>query len=283
MRRLLICFYLLLNTLLYSQEIKITVVDSLNQIPIQEVIALDRYGQFLSKSDINGVLLVNKDTKTIYITANGYQQKTLSFKSNEAIICKINKNPEELNEVFIGKKPPLTRYGNTNLSKGTFGTDSQPSRPHYKNLTCATQIIAIKKLNVTFYNFCVYEKTNNSPFNFLIYNDNEGKPNEVVYSQYVKNYKKGWNKIAIANKNLKLLPGVYYIAMQWIPLADKSDVWEIKYTEKTITYVGQSLGINKGDENQLESFIYRDNWEKTPRIHTGKKGNYTQYIEVFEN
>jgi hypothetical protein len=283
MQRFSYFFMLLINTFLYSQEIKITVVDSLNQSPIQEAIALDTSGQFLTKSNNEGVLFLTKDQNKVYITANGYKQTMISLAQNENFICKINKNPEELEEVFIGKKQTTTKYGNTNLSKGAFGTDSQVCRPQYKNLTCATKIIAIKKLNVTFYNFCVYEKTNNSPFNFLIYNDNEGKPNEVVYSQYVKNYKKGWNQIAIDNKNLKLLPGVYYIAMQWIPLADKSDVWEIKYTEKTMTYVGQSLGINKGDDNQLESFIYRDNWEKAPRLHTGKKGNYTQYIEALEN
>ena len=196
-------FVLLINTFLYSQEIKITVVDSLNQSPIQDAIALNSEGQYLTKSNNEGVLFITKDQSKVYITANGYKQTMITLAQNGNSICKINKNPEELNEVFIGKKPLITKYGNTNLSKGAFGTDAQVSRPQYKNLTCATQIIAIKKLNVAFYNFCVYEKTNNSPFNFLIYNDNEGKPNEVVYSQYVKNYKKGWNKIAIANKNLK--------------------------------------------------------------------------------
>ena len=166
MKRFLIWFYLSLNTFLYSQEIKITVVDSLNQSPIQEVIALDTAGQFLTKSNSEGILFITKDQNKVYITANGYKQTMISLAQNENFICKINKNPEELKEVFIGKNPTATKYGNLNINNGSFSTDSQMCRPKYKNLTCATKIIANKNINVTFYNFCVYEKTNNSPFNF---------------------------------------------------------------------------------------------------------------------
>jgi hypothetical protein len=274
---------LLINNFLYSQEIKITVIDSLNQSPIQEAIALDTAGQFLTKSDSEGVLLITKDQSKVYITANGYKQTMITLAQNENFICKINKNPEELKEVFIGKKPTATKYGNLNISHGSFSTDSQACNPKYKNLTCATQIIAVKNINVAFYNFCIYEKTNNSPFNFQIYNDKDGKPDQVVYSQYVKNYKKGWNRIAVDDANFSLNPGTYYIAMQWIPLEDKSDVWFFEADGKRYYSIGQTLGINKGDDNQLDSFIYKDNWEKTPRLHTGKKGNYTQYIEALEN
>lgn len=203
---------------------------------------------------------------------------------NENFICKINKTSEEIKEVIIGKKPTTAKYGNLNLNHATFSTDGQKGRPKYKKLTCATKIINTKFINITFYNFCIYEKTNNSPFNFQIYNDKDGLPNQVIYNQYIKNYKKGWNRIAVEDVNLSLKPGTYYIAIQWMPMEDKSDVWiYYKDNERVIYAIGQILGINKGDENQLESFIFRDNGEQNPRLYTGKKGNYTQYIEVFEN
>lgn len=277
-------FFLLLSPFLYSQETKIIVIDSLNQTPIQEVVALDSAGQFLTKSNNDGVLLIKKSKNRVYVTANGYKQKMISLIDSETIICKINKIPEVLRDVVVGRKPKLAKYGNLNLNHGSFSTDSQTCRPTYKNLTCATKIITSKLINVTFYNFCIYEKTNNSPFNFQIYNDKDGKPDQVVYSQYVQNYKKGWNRIGIDNANLTLISGAYYIAMQWVPLEDKSDVWvAYKDKDRVLYAVGQTLGINQGDDNQLESFIYKDNWQKTPAIHTGKKGNYTQYIEAFEN
>jgi hypothetical protein len=282
MIRFISLLFLLINSFLYGQEIKITVIDSLNQSPIQEVIALDTDGQYLTKSNSEGILLIAKEQNKVYITANGYKQTLISLTQNSTLICKINKNPEELKEVFIGKKPNTVVYGNSNTNHNVF-TNSQVCRPKYKNLTCATKIVSLKNIDVAFYNFCVYEKRNNSPFNFQIYSDKDGLPDQVIYSQYVKNYKKGWNRIAIDDANLSLNRGTYYIAMQWIPLEDKSDVWEIKSPEMTIVLVGQSLGINKAKDDQYESFIYKDNWEKAPSAHNGEKGNYTQNVEVYEN
>lgn len=283
MRQLAYLFFFLLSTFLYSQEIQLTVIDSLNLNPVQEVIALDKAGQFLAKSNKDGLLVLNKNEEKIYITANGYQQKMFSFLENGPQVCKIYKLPEALKDVVISKKNALVKYGNLNLNHGPF-TDSQVCRPEYKNLTCATKIIIDQTIDIAFYNFCIYDKNNNSPFNFQIYNDKNGLPEQVIYSQYVKNYKKGWNKIEIENTYLTLQPGTYYIAMQWIPLEDKSNVWiAYKDNDRVLYAVGQKLGINEGSEEKLESFIYKNNWIKMPRMHSGKKGHYTQYVEAFKN
>jgi hypothetical protein len=282
MQRILILFFFILSPFLYSQEIKITVIDSLNQTPISEAIALDKEGQFISKSNSKGVLWINANNSKIYIAANGYQQLTIPLLQKTPIVCKIIKNSEVLKEVIIGGKIKPIKYGNLNLKHGIL-TDGQCCKANNKNLVCATKISITNDSFLSFYNFCVYEKTNNSPFNFQIYNDKNGIPDQVIYSQYVKGYKKGWNRIAIDNPDFMLTSGIYYIAMQWIPLEDKSDVWTLyEDKERTILCIGQSLGINKGDGKQMGSFIYKDNWKPTTTTHL-KNINYTQYIEVIED
>ena len=127
------------------------------------------------------------------------------------------------------------------------------------------------------YNFCVSSKINNSPFNFQIYDDKDGLPNKVVYTQYIKDYKKGWNRIEISDGSLILDSGVYYIAMQWLPAKDKSDVRFIEDNEgKKRFFVGQSIVLNKGDGTQ-NSFMYKyDAWEPMYM----KQGSYAHYIEA---
>lgn len=280
MQRIAIYFFLTLTHFLFGQEIQITVIDSLNQTPISEVIVLGDEGQFISKSNNEGELWINPEYKSVTITANGYRQKQISLLKRESIICNLIKNSEQLKEVIIGKKHKLTQFGNTNLDNGMF-TSRQLCIQKYNYLICATKIKVTNSIFLAFYNFCIYDKKNNLPFNFQIYNDKNGLPNEVVYSQYIKNYYKGWNRVNLENPNFILNPGVYYIAMQWIPLQDKSDVW-ISYKDKiTTTYaVGQTLGRNKGDEKQLESFIYIDTWLSTNN-NISKNNQFTHFIETY--
>jgi hypothetical protein len=93
MKRFSYFLILLINNFLYSQEIKITVVDSLNQSPIQEAITLNSEGQFISKSNELGVFLIDANRNNfIYVVANGYEQIQISPTQNTDLICKLIKN-----------------------------------------------------------------------------------------------------------------------------------------------------------------------------------------------
>ena len=260
-----------------SQEIQITVLDSLNQVPISEAIALNSEGQFITKADSDGVLYMNTNVgSTFYIVANGYEQVLFSTDNGTSFVCKMKKNPELLNEIVVGKKRTKIKYGNYNNHNNIF-TDSQSCSSKYNYLVCATKVQVSKSSQVVVYNFCVSSKINNSPFNFQIYVDKDGLPNKVVYTQYIKDYKKGWNRTEISDGSLILDSGVYYIAMQWLPAKDKSDVRFIEDNEgKKRFFVGQSIVLNRGDGTQ-NSFMYKyDAWEPMYM----KQGSYAHYIEA---
>lgn len=260
-----------------SQEIQITVLDSLNQVPISEAIALNSEGQFITKADSDGVLYMNTNVgSTFYIVANGYEQVLFSTDNGTSFVCKMKKNPELLNEIVVGKKRTKIKYGNYNNHNNIF-TDSQSCSSKYNYLVCATKVQVSKSSQVVVYNFCVSSKINNSPFNFQIYDDKDGLPNKVVYTQYIKDYKKGWNRTEISDGSLILDSGVYYIAMQWLPAKDKSDVRFIEDNEgKKRVFVGQSIVLNRGDGTQ-NSFMYKyDAWEPMYM----KQGSYAHYIEA---
>jgi hypothetical protein len=281
MQRIIILLFLVSAPFLYSQEIKITVIDSLNQTPVSEAIALDHEGQFLAKSNSKGDLWINGNNTKIYIAANGYQQLTIPVLPKTPIVCKIIKNSEILKEVIVGGKVKVIKYGNLNLKNHDFAY-SQVCDPDYKNFVCATKIRIKKNSFLSFYNFCTYKKIKNAPFNFQIYNDKNGVPDQVIYSQFVKDYEEGWCRIAIDNPDFMLKPGMYYIAMQWIPLQDKSDVWVLyENEEKKVLAEGQLLSINKGDGKQLDSFVYKNQWKRTQTANS-KFFHYTQFIEVIE-
>ena len=107
--------------------------------------------------------------------------------------------------------------------------------------------------------------------------DFQGAAYKFVHTQYIKDYKKGWNQTEISDGSLILDSGVYYIAMQWLPAKDKSDVRFIEDNEgKKRFFVGQSIVLNKGDGTQ-NSFMYKyDNWEPMYM----KQGSYAHYIEA---
>jgi hypothetical protein len=270
----------LFTQFLFCQEIKITVIDSLNQSPIQEAIALNSEGQFISKSNEIGLLSIDANLNSfIYVVANGYEQIQISPTQNTDLICKLIKKPEILHEVIIGNKRKAIKYGNFNLHRSMF-TNSQNCSAKFNYLVCATKLIVSNNPTVVFYNFCISSESNNSPFNFQIYNDKHGVPDQVIYSQYIKDYKKGWNRVAISDTNLMLDSGTYYIAMQWLPSKDKSDVWFFEADGKKYYSIGQTLVMNKGDGKQFDSYMYNfDKWQ-----HLYMKGsNYAHYIETFEN
>lgn len=278
----MIRFFLLLtlcfSPFLFCQEIKITVVDSLNKTPINEVIALNSDGQFISKSNETGILLVKSNRNNfMYVVANCYEQIQIPSTQNTDFICKLVKKPETLNEVVIGKKREKVNYGNFNSHRSMF-TSSMNFSGKYNYLVCATKFTAANNANILFYNFCINSQSNNSPFNFQIYNDKDGLPNQVIYTQYITDYKKGWNRIAISDVNLMLDSGTYYIAMQWIPKSDKSDVWFFEADKKKYYSVGQSLVMNKGNSKEFSSYTYYfDKWEH----YSMKESQFAQYIETF--
>ena len=104
----------------------------------------------------------------------------------------------------------------------------------------------------------------------------------------MSNYKKGWNKIEL-ERVLNLEKGTYFIAMQWIPLPDKSDVWVLgKRNDGTKVFVsGQALAMYKC-ENDTDSDFACSNlkkWKSTKArgVDRPKKTLYAQYIEIYEN
>lgn len=279
MIRFFLLVFFFFTRFLFCQEIKITVIDSLNQIPISESIILNSEGQFISKSNEIGEFLIDANrNNSIYVVANGYEQIQISPKQNTDLICRLIKNPEILREVIIGNKRKVIKYGNFNLHRSMF-TNSLRCSTKYNYLVCATKLI-VNNPHVVFYNFCISSESNNSPFNFQIYNDKDGLPDQLIYSQYIKDYKKGWNRVAISDTNLMLDSGTYYIAMQWLPLKDKSDVWFDEVDGKKYYSIGQTIVMNKGEGKQFDSYMYNfDKW-----IHLYMKGsNYAHYIEAFEN
>jgi hypothetical protein len=275
-------FFLLFifNNILYSQSIKIVVKDSLNQNLVSTGFALKENGQFLAKANESGELIFETSETKILIGARNYKNTIYDIANNKTNICKLPKKPEELLEVVIRGKQKTIGYGNLNTKFNTFKL-LYLNNSKIGNFVCATQIDIYKKSTLAFYNFRVNSKFNNSPFTFQIYNSEDGKPNQVIYNQIIENYKKGFNRIEIQDSNFKLEKGLYFIAMQWIALSDKSDVWESgEYKGKKMYASGQSLCANEGsDSSKLNYSFFNYKWYPTQ----GEYKSFIQSIEVYED
>ena len=265
---------------LYSQTSKIFLVDFLNKTPIANAIVLEPSGQFITKSEKDGSFVINNTITEINISANGYNPITVNPKNSTTI--SLEKTTINLDEVVLRNDNPI-KVGSCSDKKSF--SDGQCNSTLNDYLVCATKINLTNKSSIENYNFCIKDKENNSPFNFQIYSENEGYPDKIIYNQYVSNYKKGWNKIDIEGI-LNLEKGTYFIAMQWIPLPDKSDVWLIGELNNTKIFAsGQTLAFGDCNNDNDSDFVYNKKWVSTRNrgYSRVKKTSFAQYIEIYEN
>lgn len=272
----------------YSQEINLQILDSLNTTPVKEAIIIDSKGTYISKSNEKGIAIINNENfKEIIIVSENYETKNIYVNSDLKII-KLSKKSIELLPVEIKKKSFIT-VGNTNRKRG-FPTGEIHNGEKVKNLICVTMFTILKPTVISRYNFFIVNKQNNSPFNFQLYNEKEGKPNQVIYNQYVSDYEKGWNSVNLL-EFISLDPGTYYFGMQWLPKEDFSDVWyngQYKIAKEKIKKysVGQILGMNIGSENIEGCYSFKSKWSdnylKLSEMKSSLKA-FMQNIEIYEN
>ena len=286
-----ILFFLLLYlSNMYSQTTKIVVVDFLNKNPVANAMVLEPNGQFIAKSETDGSFVINNTITEINISANGYNPITVNPQNLSRI--SLEKISISLEEVVLRNTNP-TKIGA--CIDGKISSDFQSNNDDVNNyFVCATRINLNHKSSIENYNFYIRKidsKQQNSPFNFQIYSEKEGFPDKVIYNQYVSNYKKGWNKIEL-ERVLNLEKGTYFIAMQWIPLPDRSDVWLFaKRDDGTKVFVsGQALALYKCENDTDSDFAYsklKKKWMSTKTrgiaSERPKKTLFAQYIEIYEN
>ena len=284
-----ILFFLLVGwSNLYAQTTKIFLVDFLNKTPIANAIILESNGQFITKSKNDGSFAVNNTIKEINIYANGYNPKTINPQDLATI--SLEKIAVNLEEVVLRNDKPI-KIGSC-LDKRVSG-DSQCNGIQNEYVVCATKINLNHNSSVENYNFCIKDrdsKEHNSPFNFQIYSEKEGLPDTIIYNQYVTTYKKGWNKVDL-ERVLNLEKGTYFIAMQWIPLPDKSDVWVLGEMPdgRKVLVSGQALAFYKCENNANSDFTCSKTkkWRSTQQAgqieHRAKRTMFAQYIEIYEN
>lgn len=262
---------LVFSQTIFPQKYKTVLCDSLNKLPIIEANIFKPNGEFITQTDVNGEFFVKNEINKIYITAYGY--KALKIDKNLDTIF-LSRNIIELKEVIVtnNKKIGFCAY------KKKF-TDGITSSLKYNFLICATKIEVNNKCTIDSYNFFIKEVNNNSSFNLLIYNEKEGKPNEIIYSQTVYNYKTGWNREEI-NETVCLETGTYFIAMQWLPEKDKTDIKKVGRTK--IYSVGQVLGVAECDSGMNSDFVYNYKWTSTD-FFKNKNKSFGHYIEIYEN
>ena len=284
-----ILFFLLFSlSNLYSQTTKIILVDYLNKSPIANAIVLEPNGQFITKSENDGSFVVNNTINEINISANGYNPITVN-PQNLATIS-LEKTTINLEEVVLRNANPI-KIGSC-LDKRV-SSDAQCNGIQNEYVICATRINLNHNSSIENYNFCINvrdSKEHNSPFNFQIYSEKEGFPDKIIYNQYMSNYKQGWNKVDL-ERVLNLEKGTYFIAMQWIPLPDKSDVWVLgERSDGSKVFVsGQALSFYKAENKTNSDFICSKTkkWTSTQQTgqieHRAKRNMFAQYIEIYEN
>jgi hypothetical protein len=278
-------FFIIFWNILQGQSIKIIVKDSLNQNLVQSAFALKENGQFLTKANENGELIFETTEAKILIGAKNYKNIIYDATTNKTNICKLPKKPEELLEVVIRGKQKTIGYGNLNTKYD--GSITHLNTAKVENLVCATKVVLTKRSTLAFYNFRVNSKKNNSPFTFQIYTIKDEKPNQVIYNQIIENYKKGWNKVEIQNSNLHLEQGEYFIAMQWIPILDGSNIWECWEHDGVKTFAsGQTFCANEGngvETNEVDCRFFDNKWHLNKNIGKFNHKSFMQNIEVYED
>jgi hypothetical protein len=275
-----ILFFLLFFLSHLNAQIKIILVDDLNKKPIANAIILQTNGQFIAKTEGDGSFNVSDNVKEINVSAKNYLAQNIILDNNPIISLK--KEIIKLEDVFVHNTKP-TKLGFC-MDKNNY-SDWQTNTNANEYLIVATRLVLKNKSSIENYNFFITSKKNNSPFNFQIYSEKEGFPDKVIYNQYIKDYKKGWNKTELETV-LNLEKGSYYIAMQWIPLPDKSDVWKMgELNGKDILASGQCFALGDCKNNEDSDFFFRKKWLSTKnkgyfRIN---KTSFAHYIEIYEN
>jgi hypothetical protein len=262
-----------------NAQIKIILVDDLNKKPIAGAIILQTNGEFIAKTDSDGSFTLNNNVKEINVSAKNYLVQNIILDNNTIISLK--KEIIKLDDVFVHNTKP-TKLGFC-IDKNSY-SDSQCNNYMNEYFVAATRVVLKNKTSIENYNFFITSKENNSPFNFQIYSEKDGFPDKIIYNQYVTDYKKKWNKIELEN-TLNLEKGNYFIAMQWIPLQDKSDVWKMgEFNGKDLLVSGQCFAFGDCNNNEDSDFVFKKQWISTKnRGYRIKKTSFAHFIEIYEN